>query len=439
MRFAQDAPQSVQMLASELADRLCVRCPQVCVLPGSVSPLLWTLGRTPRLLLPAGLLERLPPDQLATLLAHELAHWRRRDDRVRWLEFAVLALYWWCPLVWWARRELQQAEEECCDAWVVSILPESSKAYALALVETVDFLSETPADLPLVASGVGRVRQLKRRLTMILRGTTPRALTFTGMLGVATIGVLLLPLVPGWAQPQPGGEPGKRFEGKNDPRGEELERLRQEVRRLHEDLEKRQHEIQQRANELKKLTEQIKKLEAGPPAGGGGFGGGFGGFRPKGGPGGGGGGPGGAPGGGSGGPGGFPGGPGGAPFPGGPGPGAPGFSIKNIDNRLAEVERKLDVLLQEVRALRGEPGKGPKGPGQGPRPKNPNPNSTPFDPSVNPLRPGSNSPAPESIGPGPRPGSTAPGSRSPSTGTAPSTPGTAPSPRPKDPTDPSVS
>lgn len=108
MRFSQAAPASVQVLARELADCLRVRCPQVCVMPGTVSPLLWTLGRSPRLLLPAGLLERLPHDQLATLLAHELAHWRRRDDRVRWLEFIVLALYWWCPLVWWAPRVKEQ-------------------------------------------------------------------------------------------------------------------------------------------------------------------------------------------------------------------------------------------------------------------------------------------------------------------------------------------
>ena len=171
-------------VARELADCLRVRCPQVYVLPGNISPMLWTLGRTPRLFLPAGLLERLSPDQLATLLVHELAHWKRRDDRVRWLEIAVLAVYWWCPLVWWARRELHQAEEECCDAWVVAVLPEAAKTYALALVETVEFLSEAPADLPLVASGVGRVRLLKRRLAMILQAN-PRALTLTGMLGVA--------------------------------------------------------------------------------------------------------------------------------------------------------------------------------------------------------------------------------------------------------------
>src|SRR5437667_428240 len=82
-----------------------------------VSPVLWTIGRTPRLLFPAGLLERLDREQREALLAHELAHWRRRDHWVRLVELAVLVLYWWHPVVWWARRELHEAEEQCCDAW----------------------------------------------------------------------------------------------------------------------------------------------------------------------------------------------------------------------------------------------------------------------------------------------------------------------------------
>ena len=51
------------------------------------------------------------------VLAHELAHLKRRDHWVRRLEAIVLGLYWWYPGAWWARRQLERAEEECCDAW----------------------------------------------------------------------------------------------------------------------------------------------------------------------------------------------------------------------------------------------------------------------------------------------------------------------------------
>ena len=32
---------------------------------------------------------------------------------------AAHVLFWWHPVVWWARREIEAAEEACCDAWVV--------------------------------------------------------------------------------------------------------------------------------------------------------------------------------------------------------------------------------------------------------------------------------------------------------------------------------
>jgi bla regulator protein blaR1 len=252
LRFAEPAPVGVQNLALDLAASLRVRCPEVCLLPGNISPMLWVWGRTPRLLLPAGLLERLPPEQLATLLAHELAHWRRRDHRVRWLEMIVLMLYWWCPLVWWARRELQQAEEECCDAWVVSLLPGEEKTYALALLETVDFLSGAPAGLPLVASGVGHVRFLKRRLTMILQGKTPRALTSVGLLSVTGLGLLLLPMVPTWGQ-----APATKQEKPADlTRQEQLDRAQKEVQRIKSEIDR--EAILRQAMDL---LEQLRKMD----------------------------------------------------------------------------------------------------------------------------------------------------------------------------------
>ena len=124
---------------------------------------------------------RLDDDQRATLLVHELAHLRRRDHWVRCLELIATALYWWHPLVWWTRGRLRDAEEQCCDAWVTWLLPSCGRAYAQALLETVDFLSGARRALPPVASAAGQFPVLKRRLTMILHGTTPRRLSTAGL------------------------------------------------------------------------------------------------------------------------------------------------------------------------------------------------------------------------------------------------------------------
>jgi beta-lactamase regulating signal transducer with metallopeptidase domain len=190
------ADDALQAQAASLAERIGLHtCPQVWIVPGRVSPLLWKFGRRGRLVLPEKLLCSLNVDQRAALLAHEMAHAHRLDHWVRWVESCALGLYWWNPVVWWARRELHQAEEECCDAWVVWILPGAARAYAKALLQTVTFLDARPC-LPPVASGAGHVSLLKRRLSMIvnepLSPRLPKPLFFAALVW----GCLVLPFAP---------------------------------------------------------------------------------------------------------------------------------------------------------------------------------------------------------------------------------------------------
>jgi bla regulator protein blaR1 len=201
LRFARAAGPEIQEQTAELAGKLgLTHAPRVWLLPGAISPMLWSLISRPRLLFPAQLLQRLDQEQLKTLLVHELAHWRRRDHWVRFLELAVHIVYWWHPAVWWARSELHEAEEQCCDAWVLRTLEGADRVYALALLETAAFISHTRLRLPATASGIGQVPHLRRRLTMIMGGQTPKSLTCAGGIALAGFGLALLPLVPVRAQ-----------------------------------------------------------------------------------------------------------------------------------------------------------------------------------------------------------------------------------------------
>src|SRR5436305_82559 len=164
------------------------------VLAGGVAPLGWAVGR-PTVYFPAGLLARLSAEQRLTLLAHELAHLRRRDHLVRWVESVALAVWWWCPLAWLARQERRRLEEEACDAAVTAAFPGSGHAYAAAILETIDFLAGAKA-APALASGLGDAASLRRRLVLVLEGRAPvRPSGFTRVL-LALAGLTLLAVDP---------------------------------------------------------------------------------------------------------------------------------------------------------------------------------------------------------------------------------------------------
>jgi beta-lactamase regulating signal transducer with metallopeptidase domain len=266
LRLAVPAPESLQRRARELATRLGVpRCPTVYLWRARVAPLLWWVGGRARLILPSALVGELEPGAVDTLLLHELAHFRRRDHWVRALEFFVLGLYWWHPAVWFAQRELRECEEQCCDAWVVSVLPAVARTYATALVATLDFLAGA-APVPSAATGIGPVSDLKRRLTMIVRGATPRALSWPAGLGVGVLG-LLLSFVPAWAQPAPREDVRKATEELDRARtvletqlqrlrAEEAVRAQPDVKALEADLARKQKELDEARARLEKARKQ---------------------------------------------------------------------------------------------------------------------------------------------------------------------------------------
>ena len=197
LRFARLAPRDVQDEARSLCDELEIApCPGVWFVPGGVCPMLIGLGRRSRILVPRDLWGRLDEEQRATLLVHELAHLRRGDQWVRVIELLVTVLYWWHPVAWFARRELREAEEQCCDAWVVWAMPRSARDYAVALMEAIDFTTRSRPVAPVLGSGMGEFHHLRRRLIMIKQGKVAKALTWSGFGAMCGVGALLLPLSP---------------------------------------------------------------------------------------------------------------------------------------------------------------------------------------------------------------------------------------------------
>jgi len=182
-RFADGTPPALRDEASEIAAAVGLRkTPRLAVIEGPLSPMVWSGSWRPVILFPRDLLEALALPERRLLIAHELLHVRRGDHVVRWFEMLVLAVYWWHPVAWWAARRLRQAEEECCDAAVLSVFPDEGPTYGQTLLATCEFLARHPAVTPLLASGFGREQHLKRRLNMILDDRRSTRLSKTGRL-----------------------------------------------------------------------------------------------------------------------------------------------------------------------------------------------------------------------------------------------------------------
>tara|TARA_R110002073_G_scaffold48141_2_gene129547 strand:+ start:1776 stop:3983 length:2208 start_codon:yes stop_codon:yes gene_type:complete len=197
VRSAPIASKRIQQRAAELATRMGLRrAPQICVLDATVSPILFAIGWRARILFPATLLQRLDDDAQATLLTHELAHFYRGDHWVRLLEFVVTGLFWWHPVVWIARREIEVSEEHCCDAWVVDQFPEHPRTYVEALLDTIDFLSEDRPPVAPITTGLGQVSFLRARVRIIMSGVAPKSMSTPARAAIIAMAAVMLAIGP---------------------------------------------------------------------------------------------------------------------------------------------------------------------------------------------------------------------------------------------------
>lgn len=189
------APPRLRSLAVDTASLIGLRrVPDVLVTRAELSPMTWWTGGRIRVVLPATLSDRLAEDELRWVLGHELAHVKRRDHVVRWLEWLACVAFWWNPVVWLARHRLRHDEEASCDALVIESLGGRPQAYARALLAVVEFLAQPAARPPAVATGIGAAGRLEWRFARILAGgprtaVSPRAVV--GLVGCALVIMML--------------------------------------------------------------------------------------------------------------------------------------------------------------------------------------------------------------------------------------------------------
>ena len=85
--------------------------PTILLTRARLSPMTWWARGRVRIVLPTALLEEVGAGELRWVLAHELAHIKRRDHFVRWIEWLACVVAWWNPVVWLARRSMHLDED----------------------------------------------------------------------------------------------------------------------------------------------------------------------------------------------------------------------------------------------------------------------------------------------------------------------------------------
>jgi len=126
----------------------------------------------PAVVLPRWTLTELSPANLNSVLVHELAHLRRRDDWTNLLQKLVRAVFFFHPAVWWIEGRLSLEREMACDEHVLTHVADA-RGYAECLVSLAErgFLHRA---MSLAQGAVHRVKECSARVAQILGARTPQ-------------------------------------------------------------------------------------------------------------------------------------------------------------------------------------------------------------------------------------------------------------------------
>ena len=190
-----DAGEPIQSVVAELRSRLSLRT-SVNVHRSRRATVPMVLGwLKPVILLPNSTAASLAPRQLRAVLAHELAHVRRRDYLANLIQMAAETMLFHHPAAHWISRRIRTEREYCCDDVAVSVGADPTD-YARALAALDDARDDTRLAVA-AASGtlldrIQRIVGQPRPVMTPLRGTV--ALVAASVL--AAVMLVLTAVVP---------------------------------------------------------------------------------------------------------------------------------------------------------------------------------------------------------------------------------------------------
>jgi len=177
-------------LAASVQQELRLSAPlQLRIGEDGIPPMMWGILKY-TILLPAAAVGWTRA-RLHDVLAHELAHAKRKDGIIQILVQCVCALYWFNPLVWYAAYRMQIERERACDDYVLN-LGANAEDYADHLVQIARSVTSS-----WVFTAVSMIHRsgFESRLRLILDPKRNRQmLSHRSTIGLISCGVLLTAL-----------------------------------------------------------------------------------------------------------------------------------------------------------------------------------------------------------------------------------------------------
>jgi beta-lactamase regulating signal transducer with metallopeptidase domain len=164
-RVLPAADESTRQLVLETCRRLGMRrVPAIRISAESPAPFVMGFLR-PLLVLSPRQLAR--PNELETVVVHELMHLQRGDMFVRLLQWTVGTLLFFWPVVAWVNRRIDRAREYACDEWALRHGKLTAGEYARCLLKAVQPMrAGCPAYQPTCMAS--NVTKIERRIDVIL-------------------------------------------------------------------------------------------------------------------------------------------------------------------------------------------------------------------------------------------------------------------------------
>jgi len=138
----------------------------------------------PSILLPAGVADELAAEFMDALLAHELAHIRRRDYLVNLFQTMIEVLLWYHPATWWVALQVRAERECCCDDEAVAVCG-NPLTYARALSSAERLRSASKWAIAL--SGASLLHRIRRLTEMKTPNLSRFAVCLIGFLAIGLI------------------------------------------------------------------------------------------------------------------------------------------------------------------------------------------------------------------------------------------------------------